>query len=171
MFGKIDFVDMKDECVKKTEDQIKKEITASLKYLQMAAYFSRDNVNRPGYAKLFFEAASEEREHAYKLIEYLSMRGRYLQKDGKNQESAIIDFDISQLVKESENPSVMGLTLDDLSTPDDKTTSGLIALQNALRLETAVTKSIRALVETCESKDNYNHYHVSSSRSSHEAQL
>lgn len=155
---------MKDECVKKTEYQIRKEITASLKYLQLAAYFARDGVNRPGYAKLFFEAASEEREHAYKLIEYLSMRGRYLQKDSKDQESTIVDFDISQLVKEAENPSVLGLTLADISKTNDKTTSGLIALQNALRLETAVTKSIRELVETCEnSKDNFNHYHVSSS--------
>lgn len=163
MFGKIDFVDLKDDCVKRTEDQIKKEITASLKYLNMAAYFSRDDVNRPGYAKLFFEAASEEREHAYKLIEYLSMRGRYLQKDSKSQESTIIDFDISKLVRDSENPSVMGLVLDDLTKTDEKTTSGLIALQNALRLETAVTKSIRNLVQTCESSDNFNHYHVSSS--------
>jgi len=159
VFEKIDFTDMKDDCVKNTEDQIKKEITASLKYLQMAAYFSRDNVNRPGYAKLFFEAASEEREHAYKLIEYLSMRGRYLQKDNENHESTIVNFDISKLVRDSENPNVMGLTLDDLTKTDDKTTSGLIALQNALRLETAVTKSIRSLVQTCESSRDFNHYH------------
>jgi len=39
------------------------------------AHFSRDIVNRPGFAKLFFESASEEREHAIKLIEYLLMRG------------------------------------------------------------------------------------------------
>lgn len=32
-------------------------------------------VNRPGFAKLFFDASSEEREHALKLIEYLLMRG------------------------------------------------------------------------------------------------
>ena len=154
---------MKDDCVKNTEEQIKKEITASLKYLQMAAYFARDNVNRPGYAKLFFEAASEEREHAYKLIEYLSMRGRYLQKDGSSQESSIVNFDISKLVRDSENSAVMDLVLDDITKTDEKTTSGLIALQNALRLETAVTKSIRALVDTCETKNNFNHYHVSSS--------
>jgi len=156
-FFNIDFLDMKDECVKKTEDQIKMEITASLKYLQMAAYFSQDNINRPGYAKLFFDAASEEREHAYKLIEYLSMRGRYLAKDNKNQQSTIIDFDISKLIKEIETKDK---PLHELFTTDEKTTSGLIALQNALRLEAAVTKSIRALVSTCEeSKDNFNHYH------------
>lgn len=150
---------MEDECVSKTEDQIKKEITASLKYLSMAAYFSRDNINRPGFAKFFFDAASEEREHAYKLIEYLSMRGRYLrEKDGTASNPNI---DISGLVKDAENLSVMGETLVDLKTADKaKSTAGLIALQNALKLETAVTRSIRELIITCEGKD-FNHYHVS----------
>jgi hypothetical protein len=39
------------------------------------AHFSRDTVNRPGFAKMFFESASEEREHAIKIISYLLMRG------------------------------------------------------------------------------------------------
>lgn len=150
---------MKDRCTETTERQIEKEITASLKYLAMGAFFSKDSVNRPGFAKLFFEAASEEREHAYKLIEYLSMRGRYLNPS----KSYIPKIDISKLVKESPNTgSVMGVTLADLEpVEDEKTTSGLIALQNALKLETAVTKSIRDLVKTCEDDSNFNHYHVS----------
>jgi len=160
IFKGIDFVDMRDECTTETEEQIKKEITASLKYLSMAAYFSRDNINRPGFAKLFFEAASEEREHAHKLIEYLSMRGRYMrQKDKNSWKSTIPNFDISSLVKDSENLTVLGLTLTDLTPAGDaKTTSGLIALQNALKLESAVTKSIRSLVQKCESEP-FNHYH------------
>lgn len=161
VFTGIDFVDMKDECVTATEEQIKKEITASLKYLSMGAFFSKDNINRPGFAKLFFEAASEEREHAYKLIEYLSMRGRYLRQKDNQWKSKILNFDISQLVKDSEKLSVMNMNLVEL-TPlaNEKTTSGLIALQNALKLETAVTKSIRALIQSCEG-DEFNHYHVS----------
>ncbi|CRK88336.1 CLUMA_CG002115, isoform A [Clunio marinus] len=160
LFRGIDFVDMRDECVTETEEQIKKEITASLKYLSMAAYFAKDSVNRPGFAKLFFDSASEEREHAYKLIEYLSMRGRYLrQKDKNSWKSTIPNFDISSLVKDSENLNVMGVTLSDLTpAADAKTTSGLIALQNALKLETAVTKSIRNLVVKCEGEP-FNHYH------------
>lgn len=148
---------MTDGCVRATEDQIKKEITASLKYLSMGAHFSKDSVNRPGFAKFFFDAASEEREHAYKLIEYLSMRGRYL-----NQGKSIIpDIDISRLVKDSENLQVLGENLTPLAPAEgDKTTSGLIALQNALKLETAVTKSIRKLVQSCEGEE-FNHYHVS----------
>lgn len=146
---------MKDNCVSATEDQIKKEVTASLKYLAMAAHFSKDSVNRPGFAKLFFEAASEEREHAYKLIEYLSMRGRYLAGTG----SSIPKIDISKLVAESEDLSAMGVTLMKLTPTDERTTSGLIALQNALKLETAVTASIRKVIIECE-QEPFNHYHV-----------
>lgn len=54
---------------------MQEELKAAIQYLAMAAHFSRDTVNRPGFAKLFFEAASEEREHAIKLISYLLMRG------------------------------------------------------------------------------------------------
>lgn len=54
---------------------MQEELKAAIQYLAMAAHFSRDTINRPGFAKLFFEAASEEREHAIKLISYLLMRG------------------------------------------------------------------------------------------------
>lgn len=56
--------------------QIQAEIDASLQYLAMAAHFAQDTVNRPGFMEFFFKAASEEREHAHKLIEYLLMRGQ-----------------------------------------------------------------------------------------------
>lgn len=157
VFKGIDFQDMTDGCVQHTEDQIRMEITASLKYLAMGAYFAKDSVNRPGFSKLFFDAASEEREHAYKLIEYLSMRGRYLraayEKNGESRKedwkSTLPNFDISKLVTE----------LEDLPA-----TSGLDALKSALTLETVVTKSIRALITKCEddgTKPGFNHFHVS----------
>jgi ferritin heavy chain len=44
-------------------------------FLFQGAHFSGDTINRPGFAKFFFEAASEEREHAIKIISYLLMRG------------------------------------------------------------------------------------------------
>lgn len=93
---------MVDVCQDNLRGQIQKEIDASINYLAMVsyweirnistfsriypvlcfvfffsqgAYFSQDRVNRPGFAKFFFHAASEEREHAYKLIQYLLMRG------------------------------------------------------------------------------------------------
>lgn len=104
-FNDLEFVDMKRKCTLMTEDQIKKEITASLKYLSLGAYFSQDNVNRPGFAKFFFDAASEEREHAQKLIEYLQMRGRYFDLE----DSAISNINIGNLVKGSEKAELLGL--------------------------------------------------------------
>lgn len=173
LFDAINFVDMRDGCVKVTEAQIKMEIKASLEYLNMAAYFSKDSVNRPGFAKLFFDAASEEREHALKLIEYLNMRGRYLLgTDNKKWESsAIPSINISKMLTGPEEPEfdVLKKSLQPLSAVvAGKSTSGLIALQNALKLETAVTGSIRNLIEKCETDvtesnkiPSYNDYHVS----------
>jgi len=43
--------------------------------LFQGAHFSKDTINRPGFANMFFESASEEREHAMKIISYLLMRG------------------------------------------------------------------------------------------------
>ena len=40
-----------------------------------AAYFDRDDVALPGFAKRFRENSDEERGHAMKLIEYQNMRG------------------------------------------------------------------------------------------------
>lgn len=154
-----DFTDMKDLCTRATEEQINKEITASLKYLSFAAYFTKDSVNRPGFAKFFFDAAGEERAHAYALIQYLQMRGRY---PGEIK-SAV---DVKKLVKDSGNPTTfLNLILDDISSPSAPrnpnfaTSSGLAALQNALKMEKAVTSSIRKLIKTCEEGDNFNHYH------------
>ncbi len=69
------WIDIKEKCTIETKKQIEMEIQASIVYLSYAAHFSKDVINRPGFAKFFFEAASEEREHATKLIDYLSMRG------------------------------------------------------------------------------------------------
>lgn len=170
---------MKDGCVSATEKQIKKEILASMNYLSMAAFFSKDEINRPGFAKLFFEAAGEEREHAYKLIEYLSMRGRYqLDKTGQ---SITLDFDFKKIVGGFNDTSLYpGIEIEPLQKAyfkvDDTTkalakdkdrTSGLVALKNALKLETFVTKSIRELIATCENEktNGNNDYHVSSQQS------
>jgi ferritin len=167
LFGKEneakEFIDMKNKCVEETEKQIKKEVTAAMKYLSMAAYFSRDNVNRPGFAKMFFEAASEEREHAYKLIEYLAMRGRYMNDNTGTSKSfgTKVAGGFSELVRDAAGASALGLG-NELKSLDDAgdSTSGLVALQNALKMEVAVTKSIRQLVKDCED-DEMNHYHVS----------
>lgn len=65
---------MTSNCISEVRRQIQAEINASIKYLAMGAHFAKDTVNRPGFAEFFFKSASEEREHATKLIEYLLMR-------------------------------------------------------------------------------------------------
>merc|ERR1712142_138247 len=55
--------------------QINMELHASFVYMSMAAYFDRDDVALPGFAKRFRENSDEERGHAMKLIEYQNMRG------------------------------------------------------------------------------------------------
>lgn len=171
----IDFVNMQKRCTDATKTQIKMEISASVKYMKLATHFAQDTINRPGFAKFFYAAASEEREHAYKLIEYLSMRGKY--QDGND---VLGTFKIDQLVKDDLTANVVtvksgaGNAVEDFVAPNlDTATSGLAALRNALKLEVLVTQSIRNLIEICETdkKDKkkttdpesaFNHYHVSS---------
>lgn len=129
------WLDMTDGCVKEMKRQIQAEIDASMTYLAMGAHFSQDSVNRPGFAKFFFESAAEEREHGHKLIEYLLMRGQ-------------LTSDLTNLIQVN---------------PPSKTSwkSGAEALKDALRTEAKVTKSIRQVIETCEDDSKFNDYHVS----------
>ena len=69
------WISMGHSCIGKMRDQINKEVFASIQYLALGAHFSRDVINRPGFAKFFFDSASEEREHAKMLIDYLLTRG------------------------------------------------------------------------------------------------
>lgn len=74
-----EWLDLKENsgCMREMRRQIQAEIDASLTYLAMGAHFAQDTINRPGFSEFFLKAAGEEREHAYKLIEYLLMRGRF----------------------------------------------------------------------------------------------
>lgn len=129
---------MRPSCIREMKRQIQEEINASMRYLMMGAYFSRDTVNRPGFAKFFFASAGEEREHGHKLIEYLLMRGQ------------LTSADITSLIRT------------DTLSRDTKTkwASGADALKDALRLEAKVTASIRRVIEVCESDQQFNDYHV-----------
>ncbi|XP_076681024.1 ferritin 1 heavy chain [Andrena cerasifolii] len=120
------WIDMVEPCVEKLESQVKMEIGAAMTYLSMGAHFASDTVNRPGFSKFFFEAASEEREHAIKIIEYLLMRGG-------------LTGGIGKLLKHPMKPIC-----------DEEWTSGLVALQEALKLEANVTRSLRNIIIECE---------------------
>lgn len=135
-----DWIDMVKPCVQKMRAQIQTELEASIQYLAMGAHFSRDRINRPGFAKFFFQSASEERQHALKLISYLLMRGE-------------LTSNVSKLIKKTIVPSTLSWV------------SGVDALKDALRLEAKVTKSIRGVIEECEQPKEeegygYNDYHL-----------
>lgn len=127
-----EWADMASTCVSLVRAQIQKEIDASYQYLALAAHFSTDSVNRPGFANHFFLAAAEERQHAHSLIQYLSMRGEL--KD-----------------------SVTGLITVPRGIKKTQWSSGSEALKYALNLETSVTKSIRSLIVACEKGKNDYH--------------
>jgi len=132
------WIDMDGACVKQMKDQIQEELKASMQYLAMGAHFSRDAVNRPGFAELFFKSASEEREHAIKLITYLLMRGD-------------LTKDVSSLLKTYYPPATTTWE------------NGVAALSDALKLEALVTKSIRNVIQVCEGSTpatSHNDYHL-----------
>lgn len=81
-------------CIQKMRIQIQDELKAAMQYMAMGAYFAQDTVNRPGFAEMFFKSASEEREHAIKLIHYLLQRGELTTKV-----SELIKRNVSKQVK------------------------------------------------------------------------
>ncbi|KAI4501000.1 hypothetical protein M0802_003803 [Mischocyttarus mexicanus] len=134
------WIDMDNFCVRNLTAQIKMEVQASLTYLAMGANFARDSQNRPGFSKFFFESASEEREHAIKIIEYLLMRGQLV-----SNINDILEFPLIKM-----NPM------------QEEWATGLDALNHALTLETSVTQSIRNIIYACENPPNEraNDYHL-----------
>merc|ERR1711962_1204177 len=55
--------------------QINMELYASYVYLSMSAYFARTDIALHGFAKRFWLASAEEKDHAEKLISYQILRG------------------------------------------------------------------------------------------------
>ncbi|XP_067003848.1 ferritin heavy chain [Anabrus simplex] len=138
------WITLQKTCEDVMRHQVKTEIEAALTYMRMGAHFSKDTVNRPGFAKMFFESANEEREHAFKIIKYLLMRGKNV---------ADVSNDLKSLF------------------PLNKKTvwfDGLEALNEALVLETTVTEAIDNIIQLCEKscpkkagcQDPKNDYHL-----------
>lgn len=63
------------ECEAAVNEQINIEYQVSYVYHALFAFFDRDNVGLPGFAKYFKEASDEERDHAELLIKYQNKRG------------------------------------------------------------------------------------------------
>lgn len=64
-----------DGCEGALNEQINVEYNVSYVYHALFAYFDRDNVGLPGFAKYFKDASDEERGHAEKLMKYQNIRG------------------------------------------------------------------------------------------------
>lgn len=69
-----DYYTMHESCAQAVDQHISLELYASVVYLNMAGYFDRPTVARPGYAKFFREQSQEEYNHASKFIDYLNKR-------------------------------------------------------------------------------------------------
>ncbi|XP_053207490.1 ferritin heavy chain-like isoform X2 [Panonychus citri] len=101
-----------DNCITYLQNQINKELQASLVYLNMGSYFGSNSVARKGFSKFFHESSKEENDHARKLIDYMSRRG-----------AKVSTFDVQMPTKDT--------------WPDGKT-----ALEDALILETRINNEI-----------------------------
>jgi ferritin heavy chain len=130
-----DWIDMADPCVERVRSHVMEELKAAMQYMAMGAHFSKDSINRPGFAKLFFESASEEREHAIKLIHYLLMRGE-------------LTSSVSNMIRKN------------LAAPVTTWNNAASALRDALQLEASVTKKIRSIIQVCEDDRTFNDYHL-----------
>ncbi|MCO5578571.1 hypothetical protein L7F22_032415 [Adiantum nelumboides] len=62
-------------CEAAINEQINVEYNASYVYHTLFAYFDRDNVGLPGFARFFKDSSEEERGHAEKLMKYQNTRG------------------------------------------------------------------------------------------------
>lgn len=63
-----------ESCENVINEQISWETYASLVYLNMAGYFDRPSVARPGFAKFFRDQSLEEYGHVNKFIDYINKR-------------------------------------------------------------------------------------------------
>lgn len=64
-----------EACEAALNDQVNTELRASYAYMSMSAWCKQDGVALHGFAKYFRRMSGEERGHAQKLINYITMRG------------------------------------------------------------------------------------------------
>ncbi|VDM03937.1 unnamed protein product [Schistocephalus solidus] len=113
-----------EECEAGINKQINMELYASYLYMAAANHFDRDDVALPGFCKFFSKSSEEEREHALKLMKYQNKRG-----------GRIVLQDIAK-------PAVT------------EWSSGLEAMETALKIEREVNESLLELHRTAALKDD-----------------
>jgi len=121
-------------CTDKISGQVAKEFEAAFQYLVMAAYFDQETVARPGLAKEMYAAASEERQHAISMLEYLDRRGVLLSQ---------------QFINSFKNGGIVKELTDRFTGAETEHDTYEKALNKAYNLEVEVTKSINEVVTNC----------------------
>lgn len=84
-----------DSCEGALNEQINVEYNVSYIYHALFAYFDRDNVALPGFAKYFRDASDEERGHAEMFMKYQNVRGGKVKLQSILMPT-IMEFDNSQ---------------------------------------------------------------------------
>ena len=104
-------------CEKTLNDQINLELLASYTYLFLSTYFGRDDVALNPLVEYFNKASLEEREHAFKLIEYQNKRGGIVELDViacptinfKTKNNVMEAFEFSLQLEKKVNKSLLDL--------------------------------------------------------------
>lgn len=105
------------------------EYTAMYAYHALWAYFNRDTVALPGFAKYFNDQSLEERSHAHEFMEYQNKRG------GKVE--------------------LMPIAVPEMAfTMSDGTSDALYAMDLALQLEKFVYHKLKGLQKVADSKND-----------------
>jgi len=116
-------------CMERLNGHLKIELEASITYLTMGAWANHYAVQRPGLAKFFFASASEERQHALSMLDYLRMRG----------------YNVLTILPEKLEPLNQKYKWD----------SPLEALKQALDMEKDVTRRIKSIIDYCSAAEDH----------------
>lgn len=117
-----DYWTLQDECASLINTQVSWEYYASIVYTNMAGYFERPSVARPGFAKFFKDQSKEEYDHAQKFISYINKR----------------------------NGKVKRITIEE--SPKSEWTSSLEAINDAIKLEHHVYAKLQYIHDVAEQK-------------------
>jgi len=121
-------------CASAIRKQVKVEFEAAMQYLLMGAYFDQDDVNLPGFSRIFFEHADEERQHGMKFIEYLRFRGGDTTSD---------------FLENGKIEPILGKYI---------WSDGTEALRDALKMEKHVSGNIKNMIDSCDGVGGNDYY-------------
>jgi len=125
-------VQVEEKCLKAIWPQVDMELNAAFNYLQLAGMFDSEAVAKPGLAKFLYEAASEERQHAISMLEYIDRRGYHIHDT--THEEREFKFDATKF------PTLPDVTDSDLYEN---------TLRSAVVMEEKVTNAINEIVKAC----------------------